>query len=134
MWLRPKRKGAQAAPAAADTAYRVLADAACARLSAVEYERRRGSGQLAVSERTLLDPAIIGYPAVCCVLLRTLAGMWGAANYFVSVFRRHRSSAVDLRHRYGCSRCRQLQPVYDLANRHLHYPGHTACVGAASLL
>ena len=33
----------------------LLADAACARLSAVEYERRRGSGQLAVSERTLLD-------------------------------------------------------------------------------
>ena len=31
--------------------------------------------------------AIIGYPAVCCVLLHILAGMWGAANYFVSVFR-----------------------------------------------
>ena len=31
--------------------------------------------------------ASIGYPAVCCVLLHILAGMWGAANYFVSVFR-----------------------------------------------
>ena len=31
--------------------------------------------------------AIIGYPAVCCALLHILAGMWGAANYFVSVFR-----------------------------------------------
>ena len=31
--------------------------------------------------------AVIGYPAVCCVLLHILAGMWGAANYFVSVFR-----------------------------------------------
>lgn len=31
--------------------------------------------------------AIIGYPAVCCVLLHILAGMWGAANYFVSIFR-----------------------------------------------
>ena len=55
----------------------------------MEYERRRGAGQLAVSERALywIGCAIIGYPAVCCVLLHILAGMWGAANYFVSVFR-----------------------------------------------
>ena len=31
--------------------------------------------------------AIIGYPAVCCVLLHILAGMWGGANDFVSVCR-----------------------------------------------
>ena len=42
--LRKTQRAQKLTPAAADTAYRVLADAACARLSAVEYERRRGAG------------------------------------------------------------------------------------------
>ena len=28
-----------------------------------------------------------GYPAVCCVLLHVIFGIWGAVNYFVSVYR-----------------------------------------------
>ncbi len=31
--------------------------------------------------------AISGYPAICCIVLHAAAGLWGAANYFVSVFR-----------------------------------------------
>ncbi|MBU5435889.1 LTA synthase family protein [Pseudoflavonifractor sp. MSJ-37] len=31
--------------------------------------------------------AVTGRAAVCCVVLHLLAGLWGAANYFVSVFR-----------------------------------------------
>ena len=30
---------------------------------------------------------VFGYPAICCIVLHLLAGMWGAANYFVSTFR-----------------------------------------------
>lgn len=31
--------------------------------------------------------ALTGYPAVCCVLLHICFGLWGAVNYFVSVYR-----------------------------------------------
>lgn len=31
--------------------------------------------------------ALTGYPAVCCVLLHVIFGIWGAVNYFVSVYR-----------------------------------------------
>ena len=30
---------------------------------------------------------VFGYPAICCIFLHIFAGMWGAANYFVSTFR-----------------------------------------------
>ena len=30
---------------------------------------------------------VFGYPAICCIILHLLAGLWGAANYFVSTFR-----------------------------------------------
>lgn len=31
--------------------------------------------------------AATGYPAVCCLLLHILCGVWGAANYFVALYR-----------------------------------------------
>ena len=31
--------------------------------------------------------AVTGHPAVCCVLLHLACGLWGAANYFVSLYR-----------------------------------------------
>ena len=31
--------------------------------------------------------AATGHPAVCCVLIHILCGVWGAANYFVSLYR-----------------------------------------------
>lgn len=30
---------------------------------------------------------LTGWPAVCCVLLHILCGLWGTANYFVALYR-----------------------------------------------
>ena len=92
-----KTQGRKAAPAAADTAYRVLLMQLV--LGSPPWNMSAGvalANWLCLSALYWIGCAIIGYPAVCCVLLHILAGMWGAANYFRFCLPRHTYSAVGL--------------------------------------
>ena len=59
-------------------------------LGALPWEMAPGvvlANGLCIGGAYFLLCAATGHPAVCCVLIHILCGVWGAANYFVSLYR-----------------------------------------------